>query len=233
MLDTIVTRPVFIPCPSCLRETTLISLPANLTSRHLMMTIPSASLQDTGYMDVCKPTTAPLHKKEELLVDFVPRRDNDCNKLNFSTSSAQPTVIERPNCNLTSVLGKIQSLGMDIFFKNSQPCAGKGRVWTHHLQPIEVSIAKLSTNNTPSLVANIDKKGIPVEKNITLWYNSGEGQKTPRDLQLSMIMLMNDSLGFWASLTVFRKDLALFQLADRHVESCSCQPCCSNLRSVS
>jgi hypothetical protein len=128
MLDTIVTRPVFIPCPLCLRETTLVSLPTILTSRHLIMTIPSASLQDAGYMYVCKPTTAPLHKKEELLVDFVPRRDNDCNRLNFSTSSAQPPVIERPNCNLTSVLGKIQSLWIDIFFKNSQTCAREGTI---------------------------------------------------------------------------------------------------------
>jgi hypothetical protein len=82
-------------------------------------------------------------------------------------------------------------------------------------------------------MANIDKKGIPVEKNITVWYNSGEEEKTPRDLQLSMTMLMHDSLSFWTPLTVFRKDFALFQLADRHVKSCPCQPCCSNLRSVS
>ena len=174
---------------------------------------------------------SPSHRSREQVKGIVSSLSN-CN-INFSTSSAQLTVIERPNCNLTSVLGKIQSLGMDIFFKNSQPCAGKGRVWTHHLQPIEVSIAKLSTNNTPSLVANIDKKGVPLEKNITVWYNSGGEEKTLHDLQLSMIMLMNDSLSFWTPLTVFRKDLAPFQLADRHVKSCSCQPRCSNLRSVS
>jgi hypothetical protein len=49
---------------------------------------------------------------------------------------------------------------------------------TYYLHPIEViSIVTLSTYNTPSIAANIDKEEEIPKKNITVWYNSDDEQR--------------------------------------------------------